>query len=592
MHITRVEINNILSIESATLDVSSSGLTLIDGWNFDDDRANGAGKTAICNAIAFALYDAVPRKITKSEILRWGAKQGYAKVTLESHGRVYEVTRTRPAGVVYAIDGVSKDITQEEFEKEIGINYNQFITSMYNAQGQEDNFLFLNDRAKKDFLLNLMDLSVLNGCYKHTKDLIKNEQTQINEEKIKLQGYLSKIQAYSESLVDEVEIKNNVRNTEKEVEEFETQMKQLSSVPKPDLSSFDTLQQKIDDKRKKFTDIRQQIAVLRSEYRNVETQIVQADSRRDDAHASTECPACSEALTVTGNSVSLASDTEARRKHTEHVIAGLREQLVPISTSINSLEAEVLKESELNKLQSDIKAKRQKQYSEYDSAQKRISDLKRLVEQKRGLLNSFQQSLENNKSLNDKIVALKNNAKEIQKTIKTSMDNIELLESAAQIFSPTGAPAYIMDSAVDSFNSVVTQYVQMIWPSASYELQTYKEKKDGSKTAKFSELLMINGKKCSIGSLSGGQQRALSLALDFAIRDVMDLHFGIHMNPVILDEPFDGLDSIGREIVIDLLEELSAKRNIWVIDHASEAKAMFNDVIRVEKRSGVTSVIS
>jgi DNA repair exonuclease SbcCD ATPase subunit len=130
----------------------------------------------------------------------------------------------------------------------------------------------------------------------------------------------------------------------------------------------------------------------------------------------------------------------------------------------------------------------------------------------------------------------------------------------------------------------------LIWPSAKYELQAFKEKKDGSKAAKFSEVLTIGGKECSIGALSGGQQRALSLALDFAVRDVIDGHFGISMNPIILDEPFDGLDSVGREVVIHLLESLSVNRNIWVIDHASEAKAMFTDIIRVEKRNEITTV--
>ena len=80
MNILSVEINNILSIENATLDFSDSGLVLVEGWNHDASRANGAGKTAIFNAITFALYDKLPRKVTASEILRRGAKTGSVRV--------------------------------------------------------------------------------------------------------------------------------------------------------------------------------------------------------------------------------------------------------------------------------------------------------------------------------------------------------------------------------------------------------------------------------------------------------------------------------------------------------------------------------
>ena len=158
--------------------------------------------------------------------------------------------------------------------------------------------------------------------------------------------------------------------------------------------------------------------------------------------------------------------------------------------------------------------------------------------------------------------------------------------------APTGAPAYIMDSIVDSFNEIVSDHISLVWPNASYSLQSYKENKSGDVTAKFSETLVINGKQRSIGSLSGGEQRALSLSIDFAIIDILSQQFGIPMNPIIMDEPFEGLDATGREIVIELLNKLSDDRQIWVVDHASEAKSMFSDIVRIEKQNGISSLVS
>lgn len=586
MQIDYVEINNILSIESARVDVRSQGLTLIDGWNFDDDRANGAGKSSISNAIAFALYDKVPRKITKSEILRWGAKSGFAEVVLRRGGRTFRVRRFRPVAVEYYIDDEKKNITQEEFEKMIGLNYDQFITSQYTAQEQGQPFLYKNDTEKKDFLLDLMDLSVFNACYKETSNRIKSLKGKIDEEKLKLQGYVSKIQAHSESLVDVSQIESSIQLLQEEIQGFNQELIQLREVQRPDLSQYDIVEGKINEKRKIFNQKRTEIALLRQEYQQHKRKDVPFVSRGHDDN----CPSCKTPLLVTGTRVSVAGDESAAESLHENQRALSRAEAERCAAEINGRENELLRERELDGLQQQIRTKRMEAQRDYDNAQRRSSELERSIALKNQQIQTSQKAVERNDALKAKIAELRDLAKNSKDSLQGFDGEIELLEQASQIFSPTGAPAYVMDSVVDSFNQAVSGYVQLIWPSAKYELQSFKEKKDGAKVAKFSEVLTIGQREVSIGALSGGQQRALSLALDFAIRDVIDAHFGIFMNPIILDEPFNGLDTTGREIVIDLLETLSAKRNIWIVDHASEAKAMFTDIIRVEKRSEVTTV--
>ena len=83
----------------------------------------------------------------------------------------------------------------------------------------------------------------------------------------------------------------------------------------------------------------------------------------------------------------------------------------------------------------------------------------------------------------------------------------------------------------------------------------------------------------------------MSIAMDCAATDVLSSMFGIEINPMTLDEPFEGLDVVGREDVIHLLEKISERRQIIVIDHASEAKAMFSNIIRVELKNGISKVV-
>lgn len=591
MQIKEVQISNILSIEDATVKFGTEGLVLVDGWNFDDNRANGAGKTAIFNALSFALYGQVPRKITVSQILRRGAKAGYASASVETAGGTYSVTRSRPAAVEYRLNGEVIDITQEEFERYIGLNYEQFQIAMYSAQPglhESKKFLEQNDRNKKEFILSLMNLNFFRNCEKEANVDAKKLEAEIQQKKIELQGHIAKIQAYTESLVDEDAVKSEIRVHQEEIEGYKKQIIR-DSVDRPDLSKFDEIEQKIHEKRAKFNQIRQQIAILRNEYDQKKRLDVPYVPRQPDA----SCPECGTHLSVTGTNVTRHTDESAILARHEEQRKVLQNDMQSIAQEINRLDDDLAAEQEIDKLVSQIKQKKHDSLSAYESYQRHRFQLENAISQREQKIRTLEDAATKSKELSSNIQILKGKAKECTEIIQEHIKEVELLKAAASVFSPTGAPAYIMDSVVDSFNDCVSKYVQLIWPNASYSLQTYKEnKKDKTQKAQFSEQLEIAGKEVSIGSLSGGEARALSIAVDFAIIDILSQNFSIQINPVVLDEPFDGLDSVGRETVVDLLENLSIDRQIWVIDHASESKAMFSQVLRVEKHGGVTKVVS
>src|SRR5919112_4883521 len=90
MHVTRVELDNIKSYTSAEY-TFGRGTTAIVG-------ENGAGKTTILEAIAWALFDTL--EYSKDDFLRRGAKKGSVRVTFQSDldERQYTVYRDTGAG--------------------------------------------------------------------------------------------------------------------------------------------------------------------------------------------------------------------------------------------------------------------------------------------------------------------------------------------------------------------------------------------------------------------------------------------------------------------------------------------------------------
>ncbi len=60
---------------------------------------------------------------------------------------------------------------------------------------------------------------------------------------------------------------------------------------------------------------------------------------------------------------------------------------------------------------------------------------------------------------------------------------LDFYKVLSAVYSPTGAPAYVLDSVIDSFNESVAKYVELVWPSASYALNSYKETSKGDVVA-------------------------------------------------------------------------------------------------------------
>src|SRR5947209_13178022 len=93
MHVTRVELENVKSYAHAVFSFQR-GTTAIMG-------ENGAGKTTIIEAIAWALFDILNYK--KEDFARRGAKRGSVRVTFESDLDEREYTVYRDTGTGYYV---------------------------------------------------------------------------------------------------------------------------------------------------------------------------------------------------------------------------------------------------------------------------------------------------------------------------------------------------------------------------------------------------------------------------------------------------------------------------------------------------------
>ena len=82
-------------------------------------------------------------------------------------------------------------------------------------------------------------------------------------------------------------------------------------------------------------------------------------------------------------------------------------------------------------------------------------------------------------------------------------------------------------------------------------------------------------------SCSGGQQATIELAVDLSLATVIAERTGCLPGWLVLDEPFDGLDTPSKEACMNVLSRVAVDRAIFVIDHSAEVKEMFDTTIEI-----------
>ncbi len=577
MKIISVDIENFLSIEKAHVDFDDSGLLLLEGWNYDVDRANGAGKTAILNAISFGLYDKLPRKITASEVLRRGTKKGSVLVRLEIGGEIFGVQRSRPKGVVFThvVGGTPEvlTLTQEEWEAKLRLSYNQFIVAVYCSQANSSSrFLLLNDSDKKQFLLQLLNLDEFSLCKKQCDEVIASKQLTFNNYQQKISELQVKIDAYRESVIDEASCTLLLAQKENTRQAFLKALEETQQVVKPDLAKYHKLEESLLAKKAEFVKLSTKREMLLGQWQQLGKKLKPFDK-------ASSCPTCGSAV----------DNSHAETMHGVE-IERVRQERLNLKNSIDEIDTALLGESQINELHSKLRERKKKESAEFEQARVSIVELTAKIASLDSSIQELNKKLNDNVQLVDKINVIRTQQDTLNSALLNVASEIELQKTVASIYSPTGAQAYILDSTVALFNEKMATYVEMLWPNLTYELNSYKENVKGDITAKFSESIVMDGRPISLGSLSGGELKALSICADMALLGILEQQFGLHVSPVIFDEAFDGLDASGKEFALELIRGLSVDRQVVVIDHASEMRASFDRILKIEKRNGISTV--
>jgi DNA repair exonuclease SbcCD ATPase subunit len=581
MRISSLTIENILSVEHAHIDFPENGLVLVEGWNHDTNSANGAGKTAIFEALAWGIFNQFPRSTTVSEFVRIGSKQSRVCVAIHTQYGKIEVERSRPKGFKATLDGAI--LMEEEYLKLLPINYQQFVIAQYACQTGGLRFLELNDSGRKDLILELMRADGFADAKSKLDSELKDKNAEVLRMTNEISNLRAKVSAYQESLIDESACETEMQRIKESVLESSAKVSDLES------QIDDEEDYRYQDTMGKLTNKLNEISVNKGRLNVYKKMLKDMTAPEESLSPDGECPCCGVDIDVVDgrfvkhDKVSLKAKADERK-------AAYDKRREDIVSSIKDIESKISKEQQISDALDSVRQTIKDRERDNRSVSNRIAELKAFVKQSEIRMQMMQASLDKQSIVSEKIQHISREILKLSEKLDERKARIELLQTGSMILSPLGVPAYVMDSVVQGINDRIHDIIQVVWPSSSYELLSFKENKSGKVTTKMSDSFVVDGIKRTIGSLSGGERKCLSIAIDFAILSVVSSYTGADLNPLILDEPFDHLDASNRTKIVELLQEMAKDRCIIVIDHAAEAKAMFDKSISVVKKSGITMV--
>jgi DNA repair exonuclease SbcCD ATPase subunit len=580
LKILSISVRDFLSIGEVSLSFPNSGLILIEGWNHDKASANGAGKSSILSAITWCLYGKIPRNITASSIIRTSCKKTSVSIECEIQNKTYTISRSRPGDLTISRQSaVSESITQLELEKLIGLSYERYIAVAYFAQGIGSRFLDLSDTDKKQLFLDLSKA----GDYSAAKDKIDSTIKTLFVEKTTIEKSVSQTSSRLEELrTSYVGLESIHAEIETNTLEIAKLQKALSliDISTPDISKHKELISKLKLELQKIAESKGELRQLHSALKRLSSPI---EVTKTDA-----CPHCSGSLIVVDGAVEIC-DIESIKKAESSSILKRQEQIQAVKLQITDLDKLISKESRI--LDAIDKCTNQMDILTEDSrrAQSKADSIESKLHILKNSKTQLSKELQQIEKVNNRILELEASLKVNLIELESKTKALSIVEAASHILGPSGIQAYVLDSIIDQFNASVVSILSEGWPGLSYELLSFKENKTGAISTRFSDNIAIDGVSRSLGALSGGERKCLAVAIDLAIAKTFELHSGFLPKPLILDEPFDSMDSNNREHAISILQQFASTTPILVVDHQNETKGLFDKVIYVDKRNGVTS---
>jgi len=526
-----------------TIDLLSTKTTLVVGHN-------GAGKSTMLDALAFALFGKAHRNISKPQLVNTiNNKDCVVEIEFTVSGSNLKVVRgIKPNKFEIWKDGsmINQSSHAKEYQKIleqniIKLNHKSFHQIVVLGSSSFIPFMQLPAQHRRDVIEDLLDINVfskMNQILKEKNSILKDDlksvdyDAELNKEKLDLQNkYIKEVEALSVEQINSKEA--DISNAQEEINTLQCENVSLSAEIE---ERSDGLQESL----KENHDKRQSLLHYQAEFNQKIKTLVKETKFYEENDT---CPTCTQDI---GSEVRDSKLATAKEKATElnSAVRDVSEKSVIVESAIERLTdtaGEIRDKTSI--ITSNNKA--------IGRLQEQIKSINSSIEQIRGSsgdLSKSREELETLKKLKDDLFE-----KRLYLNESLSYNTIIL-----EMLKDTGIKTKIIKQYLPVINKLVNQYLQVLDFFVSFNLDE-----------SFSETIRSRHRdNFSYDSFSEGEKQRIDLALLFTWRHIAKMKNSVSTNLLILDETFDSsLDYEGVDNLMKIIHTLDDDTNIFVISH-------------------------
>ena len=589
----KISIKNFLSFGDNPVELSfKKGLHVITGVNRDkSDRQNGLGKSAMMEALYFAIFGTTIRELKKDLIPNTFTKGNcevilYFDVVKSNVTDEYKIVRTINPSKLFLFkndEDITRDSiknTEEIIHTVLSATPSVFENCVIMTLNNTIPFMAKNKIDKRKFIEGIFNLDVFSKMLNEVRDSYNKKKKDYEIELTKLeecnrtlnslnvqkenvlQNRKTKIDTYNKRKSDNLEEKNKLST------EFEKQEDINLEEIKSNINKIKDLKIKLNDQIDDLNKKRSEIKASISYNENLLPKIGVSGS---------SCPVC------------LRSVQDHDKQYIKEEKQKISESIKSDTEKVTALDSEITKVKEnKNKLElaHDKFTKKLNQHAINEQKKKNIKDRIKQLDVWLKQLDGDIKELEVSNTEFDPIIVQHSLAlKDLKDAVLSYKHELNIMDTVKFIVSEDGVKSYVVKKILALFNDRIRHYLTKLDANCICNFNEYFEE----------EIVNEKNKICSYFNFSGAERKNIDFSCLFTFMDMRRLQGDVTYNVSIYDELFDScLDEKGITLVTNLLKERVEKYDecVLVISHRKESvQAATGDVIFLEKKDGITSKI-
>lgn len=543
------------------------------GLNLDEGAgSNAAGKSHIFDAIRYAIYGTYDRGPIDS-LVHDGAEKATVELVLGNASGTITIRRSRGKSSSLEVVADGKEVgthriadTEAALHQLLAIPEDVFENSIFWGQNSDTKLLSGTDKELKDLLGTL--------CYFALLDKVLKEVRQDSRDKGKELETIS-------SLKSRVEVLSNVElvGLHAELDGLKKESVNLSLLSQLDGSILEDVRSKCAELALETPeDWMAELESVVEKGSEVDARISKASEDFDKLlaakeQASSEVATVGERLRSYEEAMNLAGDCPTcKQPISDNHRCALSASASSLGVQLEELKGclgEVLeKESENSKRRSELQSE--------SSRLVLLGNQMRLVKNNQNFERYFSYGgdSESLKTIQEELSTALSRISELERRVgkeeaerdalelynkqeKDLSSEVRVLDELEEFFGQRGIRMHLLGGLVEDLNHFANEYLgYLLNRDVSVDIKLEEEK--------VSIQVMEDGREASWRRRSGGEKKRVAVALRLAMFSAL-VERGSNLNFFLVDEIFGGLDVIGRDAVVELLEYIGEKYSSQVV---------------------------